>query len=236
MAMRWQFLSRDFASSLRRSSRYSGCVTTAGRSWTQSGLYQRGEPVPRHRHGSGHRRTGGRLTPASMIRSGRGYCAVATGRCHQTLVTLGGPALAAGCRDRPGWSRMGSGPGGVLRRRLWSGLPGRFHRCAATHQEIRRPGPRVLQGGSPPRAARPRRRTPGPPGFGARELLHGGGALRSSSMGHRSQHRIQSSHLLQHPMGGAQLPPRVGAAALPAQPFPVQQAGAGQFGADPGPA
>ena len=49
MAMRWQFLSRDFASSLRRSSRYSGCVTTAGRSWTQSGLYHRGTPIPRHR-------------------------------------------------------------------------------------------------------------------------------------------------------------------------------------------
>jgi MFS family permease len=106
---RWRFLSRDFSSSLRRSSRYSGCVTTAGRSWTQPGLYQRGTPVPRRRRGSGHRRTGGHLAPALMIRSGRGYRAVATGRCHQTLVTLGGPALAAGCRDRPGWSRMGPG-------------------------------------------------------------------------------------------------------------------------------
>src|SRR5580704_4359348 len=44
------------------------------------------------------------------------------------------------------------------------------------------------------------------------------------------------AHLLQHLVGGAQLLPRVHAAALPAQPFPVQQAGAGQFGADPGPA
>ena len=44
------------------------------------------------------------------------------------------------------------------------------------------------------------------------------------------------AHLLQHPVGDAQLLPRVGAAALPAQPFPVQEAGAGQLGADPGPA
>jgi hypothetical protein len=90
-----------FSSSLRRSSRYSGCVTTAGRSWTQSGLYQRRTPVPRRRRGSGHRRTGGHLAPALMIRSGRGYRAVATGRCHQTLVTLGGPALGRAPPRRP---------------------------------------------------------------------------------------------------------------------------------------
>jgi Thiamine pyrophosphate enzyme, C-terminal TPP binding domain len=76
MAMRWQFLSRDFASSLRRSSRYSGCVTTA------SGLYHRETLVPRHREGSGRCRTGDLLTVGLMIRSGRGYRAVATGRCR----------------------------------------------------------------------------------------------------------------------------------------------------------
>src|ERR1700691_5707624 len=44
------------------------------------------------------------------------------------------------------------------------------------------------------------------------------------------------AHLLQQPVGGAQLLPRVLPATLPAQPFAVQQVRAGQLSADPGPA
>ena len=47
--------------------------------------------------------------------------------------------------------------------------------------------------------------------------------------------RVQS-HRFQHFPGGAQLLPGVGAPTLAAQPFPVEQAPAGELWADPGPA
>src|SRR5580658_2592800 len=76
----------------------------------------------------------------------------------------------------------------------------------------------------------------GPDGTGGRSGaragdLAGGPQLTAGPFGER-----RHAHLLQHLVGGAQLLTRVQAAALTAQPFPVQQVRPGQLGADPGPA
>ena len=79
-------------------------------------------------------------------------------------------------------------------------------------------------------------RVSGPGGAGGRDGapadgLSGGPQLTAGPLGERLH-----PHLLQHPVRGTQLLPRVRAAALPAQPFPVQQVRPGQLGAEPGPA
>jgi hypothetical protein len=56
--------------------------------------------------------------------------------------------------------------------------------------------------------------------------LAGGGQLAAGPVGERFD-----AHRGQHGVGGAQLLAGVGAAALPAQPFAVEEVGAGQLGA-----
>ncbi len=59
--------------------------------------------------------------------------------------------------------------------------------------------------------------------------LAGGHQLAAGPLGERLH-----AHRVQHAVGGAQLLPRVHAAVLPAQPLPVEQVTAGQFGTDAG--
>jgi deferrochelatase/peroxidase EfeB len=61
--------------------------------------------------------------------------------------------------------------------------------------------------------------------------LAGGGQLAPGPLGERRQ-----AHRVQHLVRRAQLDAGVGAAVVPAQPFAVQQVGAGQIHPDPGPA
>jgi hypothetical protein len=61
--------------------------------------------------------------------------------------------------------------------------------------------------------------------------LAGGQQLASGSLGERLE-----AHRGQHPVGRPQLFAGVNAAVLTAQPLAVQQVGASEFGAQPGPA
>src|SRR5258707_7089099 len=72
-------------------------------------------------------------------------------------------------------------------------------------------------------------------------VLAGTVRLRAVSPVAASSRRARSANasmpiFVQHGVGGAQLLARVAAAALAAQPFPVEQVSAGQLGAVPGPA